>query len=123
VSDVKASPTVGGVYTMVEAARLKGVSYHTVSRAVRRGKLPVRRIGRMAMIAAEDLDAWQPMVERRTSRHRNRVPDPSATPALMDPMVGEWAELVRRVSALEETVVALTSEVAKVRAAMEKDAR
>ncbi len=30
----------GDVYTMAEAARLKGVSYHTVSRAVRRGKLP-----------------------------------------------------------------------------------
>jgi len=27
----------GDVYTMIEAARLKGVSYHTVSRAVRRG--------------------------------------------------------------------------------------
>ena len=27
----------GDVYTMAEAARLKGVSYHTVSRAVRRG--------------------------------------------------------------------------------------
>ncbi len=108
---------------MREAARLKGVSYHTVSRAVRTGKLPVRRIGRMAMIAAEDLEAWQPMVERRTSRHRNRAPDPSATPVLMAPIAGEWAEMMRRMSALEETVVALTSEVAKVRAAMEKDAR
>ena len=123
MSDSTASPPVGGVYTMREAARLKGVSYHTVSRAVRTGKLPVRRIGRMAMIAAEDLEAWQPMVERRTSRHRNRAPDPSATPVLMDPVVGEWAEMVGRLSALEETVAALTSEVAKVRAAVEKDAR
>jgi excisionase family DNA binding protein len=123
VSDSTASPTVGGVYTMRETARLKGVSYHTVSRTVRRGKLRVQRIGRMAMIAAEDLGAWQPMVERRTSRHRNRVPDPSATPALMDPVMGEWAEMVRRVSALEETVAALTSEVAKLCAALAHDAR
>jgi excisionase family DNA binding protein len=123
VCDSETSPTVGGIYTMAEAARLKGVSYHTVSRSVRRGKLPVQRIGRMAMIAAEDLGAWQPMVERRTSRHRNRVPDPSATPALMDPIAGEWAEMVGRMSALEETVAALTSEVAKLRAARAQDAQ
>jgi excisionase family DNA binding protein len=123
VCDSTASPTVGGVYTMAEAARLKGVSYHTVSRAVRTGKLPVQRIGRMAMITAEDLEAWQPMVERRTSRHRYRAPDPSATPVLMDPVVGEWAEMMRRVSALEETVAALTSEVAELRAARAHDAR
>ena len=32
----------GTLYTMAEAARLKGVSYHTVSRNARRGTLPVR---------------------------------------------------------------------------------
>jgi hypothetical protein len=123
VSDLKASPTVGGVYTMGDAARLKGVSYHTISRAVRTRKLPVRRIGRMAMIAAEDLGVWQPMVERRTRKHRTRRPDPSATPVLMAPIAGEWAEMVRRLSALEETVAALTSEVAELRAARAQDAR
>jgi hypothetical protein len=34
-----ARDTADDVYTMAEAARLKGVSYHTVSRAVRRGVL------------------------------------------------------------------------------------
>lgn len=50
--------------TMVEAARLKGVSYHTVSRAVRKGRLPVERLGRMALISARDLHAWRPVKER-----------------------------------------------------------
>ena len=61
VSDVTGS---GDVYTMAEAARLKGVSYHTVSRAVRRGKLPATRLGRMALIQSEDLREWRPMRER-----------------------------------------------------------
>ncbi|MGC4191237.1 MAG: ATP-binding protein [Thermomicrobiales bacterium] len=56
--------------TMADAARIKGVSYHTVSRAVRRGRLPVQRLGRMALIAAADLEAWQPMTERRPRRYR-----------------------------------------------------
>ena len=50
----------GDVYTMAEAARLKGVSYHTVSRAVRRGKLPATRLGRMALITSEDLRDGDP---------------------------------------------------------------
>ncbi len=63
--DGPGEPTgTGDVYTMAEAARLKGVSYHTVSRAVRRGKLPAKRLGRMALIDAGDLRTWQPMRER-----------------------------------------------------------
>jgi excisionase family DNA binding protein len=54
----------GDRYTMTEAAQIKGVSYHTVSRAVRSGKLPAQRLGRMALIAAADLQAWRPMHER-----------------------------------------------------------
>ncbi|HWV24914.1 MAG TPA: ATP-binding protein [Thermomicrobiales bacterium] len=56
--------------TMTEAARLKGVSYHTVSRAVRSGRLPVIRLGRMALISAEDLQAWEPMRERAPRKYR-----------------------------------------------------
>ena len=59
-----------GRYTMAEAARVKGVSYHTVSRAVRSGKLAARRLGRMALIDAGDLQAWQPMRERAPRKYR-----------------------------------------------------
>ncbi len=72
------------VYTMTEAAALKGVSYHTVSRAVRRDTLPARRLGRMALIAAEDLRAWRPMRERAPHKYRRRTPDPDASPAVVD---------------------------------------
>ena len=64
----------GDVYTMAEAARLKGVSYHTVSRAVRRGKLPATRLGRMALITSEDLREWHPMRERAPRKYRRREP-------------------------------------------------
>src|SRR3954464_13623587 len=74
----------GDVYTMAEAARLKGVSYHTVSRAVRRGKLPATRLGRMALITSEDLREWRPMRERAPRNHSSREPNPEATPALLD---------------------------------------
>lgn len=56
-------------YTMVEAAEYKGVSYHTVSRAVRRDKIPHGRIGRHVLIARTDLDNWNPMVTRRPSQY------------------------------------------------------
>lgn len=59
---------------MAEAARVKGVSYHTVSRAVRSGKLPAQRLGRMALIASKDLDAWQPMRERAPRKYRRPEP-------------------------------------------------
>ncbi|MGN6483400.1 MAG: histidine kinase dimerization/phospho-acceptor domain-containing protein, partial [Thermomicrobiales bacterium] len=67
-----AGGTVPGtdLLTMADAARIKGVSYHTVSRAVRRGRLPVQRLGRMALIAAPDLEAWRPMTERRPRRYQ-----------------------------------------------------
>jgi excisionase family DNA binding protein len=65
----------GDVYTMAEAARLKGVSYHTVSRAVRRGKLPATRLGRMALITSEDLRDWRPMRERAPRKYRRREPN------------------------------------------------
>jgi len=98
-----AAPT-GDVYTMAEAARLKGVSYHTVSRAVRREKLPAQRLGRMALIAAEDLRAWRPMRERAPRKYRRREPNPEATPALLDLASGERVELARRLSTFYEVL-------------------
>ena len=96
-------PPIGGdVYTMAEAARLKGVSYHTVSRAVRRGKLPSQRLGRMALITADDLRDWRPMRERAPHRYRRIEPDPDAAPALLDLASGERVELARRLSTLYE---------------------
>lgn len=96
-------PIVEDVYTMAAAARLKGVSYHTVSRAVRRGTLPARRLGRMAFIAAGDLRAWRPMIERAPRRYRRRQPDPAAAPALVDLAADERVDLARGLSAILQT--------------------
>jgi excisionase family DNA binding protein len=84
-------------YTMAEAARLKGVSYHTVSRAVRRGTLPAQRIGKMAFISAPDLQAWQPMVQRAPRKYRRRTPQLDGVPATIDLASAErvtWAEQI-----------------------------
>ncbi len=81
------------LYTMKEAARLKGVSYHTVSRALRHGRLPARRLGRQAFIAADDLATWHPMRQRAPKKYR-RDADPTAT---------ERAVLERRLVTLATT--------------------
>jgi len=94
----------GDVYTMAEAARLKGVSYHTVSRAVRRGKLPAQRLGKMAFITAADLQAWRPMVERAPRKYRRRTPQSDAAPALIDLASGERVELARQLSVMLQVV-------------------
>ena len=94
----------GDVYTMAEAARLKGVSYHTVSRAVRRGKLPATRLGRMALISSEDLREWRPMRERAPRKYRRREPNPEAAPALLDLASAERVELASRLATLSETL-------------------
>ena len=99
----------GDVYTMAEAARLKGVSYHTVSRAVRRGKLPATRLGRMALITSEDLREWRPMRERAPRKYRRREPNPEATPALLDLASAERVELASRLSSLYEALHAATN--------------
>ena len=101
----------GDVYTMAEAARLKGVSYHTVSRAVRRGKLPVRRLGRMALITVDDLRDWRPMRERAPRKYRRREPNPDATPALLDLASGARVDLARRLSTLYEILHESASEL------------
>ncbi len=92
------------VYTLAQAARLKGVSYHTVSRAIRSGKLPHRRLGRMAFVAAGDLHAWQPMVQRAPKKYRRRSPEPDAPPAFIDLAAGERAEVAQRFAILAETL-------------------
>ena len=94
----------GDIYTLEEAARLKGVSYHTASRAVRSGKLPHTRVGRMAFVNAADLATWRPMIERRPHRYAKREPDPGATPALIDLASGDRVELARRLATLLEVV-------------------
>jgi excisionase family DNA binding protein len=102
----------GDVYTMAEAARLKGVSYHTVSRAVRRGKLPATRLGRMALITSEDLREWRPMRERAPRKYRRREPNPEATPALLDLASAERVELASRLATLSETLHAAATNMA-----------
>ena len=96
----------GALYTMAQAARLKGVSYHTVSRAVRRGKLPARRLGRQALIAEADLTEWAPMVQRAPLKYRRRTPDPEAVLAPVGTAWLDRAELERRVEALAAALAA-----------------
>jgi excisionase family DNA binding protein len=90
-------------YTMAEAARLKGVSYHTVSRAVRRGTLPAQRIGKMAFISSTDLQAWQPMVQRAPRKYRRRTPQTDGVPAAIDLASAERVTWAEQISNLIET--------------------
>ena len=95
----------GALYTMAQAARRKGVCYHTVSRAVRAGRLPARRLGRQCLIAAEDLAAWAPMPQKAPRKYRRREPDPEAAAAPIDAATLDRAGLERRVAALADTLV------------------
>ncbi len=108
--------TQGAVYTMAEAARLKGVSYHTVSRAIRHGTLPAQRLGRMALIAAEDLNAWHPAINKAPIQHRGRTPEPNVTPVLTEVVAGPRSTTAQRLARLEAIVDALTAEVTHLRA-------
>jgi excisionase family DNA binding protein len=96
------------VYTMGEAARLKGVSYHTVSRAVRRGVLPAKRIGKMVFITRTELQAWRPKYDRAPMQYRHRTPVPDAKPALIDLASAERVQLAGHLAALLE-IAELTS--------------
>ena len=97
-SDSMKTNLSGEFFTMDEAARLKGVSYHTVSRAVRRGALQSKRMGRMALVSAEDLAGWEPVRNRAPRKYRQREPDPTITPAVMDLASGERIEKRRACS-------------------------
>jgi excisionase family DNA binding protein len=96
------------VYTMGEAARLKGVSYHTVSRAVRRGVLPAKRIGKMVFITKSELQAWRPKYDRAPMQYRHRTPVPDAKPALIDLASADRVKLAGHLAAMLE-IAELTS--------------
>lgn len=98
-------------YTMTEAAKLKGVSYHTVSRAVRKGRLPVVRLGRMALISAEDLRAWRPMRERAPRRYRSQQVAQDASPIFLDTALGERLELAKEMSSVYEVIHGASAEL------------
>ena len=100
------------LYSMAEAARLKGVSYHTVSRAVRRGKLPARRLGGQALIAAADLAAWTPQYGRTPRKYRHRHPDPGAAVAPLDAAALDRVALGRQVAVLAARIVAAADRLA-----------
>ena len=104
VSTLDAPASAGDLYTMEDAARLKGVAYRTVTRAVRGGKLPVQRLGRTVLIAAPDLEGWEPARKHAPHRYTRREPDPSVPPALLDLAAGEYAELGVRLSTLVEVL-------------------
>ena len=100
------------VYTMGEAARLKGVSYHTVSRAVRRGVLPAQRIGKMVFITMAELQAWRPKYDRAPMQYRDRTPVPDAKPAMIDLASGDRVHLAGRIATLLEVAEVTGRELA-----------
>lgn len=89
--------------TMADAARIKGVSYHTVSRAVRHGRLPVERVGRMALIASTDLQAWRPMTERRPRRYQHQ--DPTSAPVGFGVMRGSGIDAAGRYAEMADHIM------------------
>ena len=58
--------------SIAEAAARKKVHYQTVRRAIARGVLPAKRVGRAVIIAAEDLERWQPHYERAPKLYKRR---------------------------------------------------
>lgn len=92
-------------FTMQEAARVKGVSYATVSRAVRTEKLAARRSGRMVLISEFDLTAWEPIRARAPRSYRHREPDPECAHGVIELAHGEGLELTRRISSHYETLL------------------
>jgi excisionase family DNA binding protein len=100
----------GGVrYTMAESARLKGVSYHTVSRAVRSGKLPAQRLGRMALITAPDLQAWRPMRERAPRKYRRDEPNGVSANERLPVSIDDQAGYIDRLVIAGEQLLAVAS--------------
>lgn len=68
---------------MIEVANAKGVAYQTVWRAISRGQLPARRVGRTVVVSSEAARAWTPCYDRIPLRFRGqpRTPRPQARPA------------------------------------------
>ena len=87
---------------MQQAAQRKGVSYYTVSRAIRSGRLPSRRLGHQVFITPADLDAWQPKRERAPRKYRPREPD-------LDVLASTLTQGALDRATLEATVTALAT--------------
>jgi excisionase family DNA binding protein len=102
--------TRDGRFTITEAAQIKGVSYHTVSRAIRRGRLPVQRLGRMALIAEEDLVSWRPMREKAPRKYRQPDPALESPISQLDVHQGEPLDLATRLSSFYEDIHLAASE-------------
>ncbi|MGH2460926.1 MAG: response regulator [Chloroflexota bacterium] len=68
----------GRDWTMTEVAKAKGVAYQTVWRAISRGQLPARRVGRTVLVSSEAAEAWRPCYDRVPRRFRDqpRLPRP-----------------------------------------------
>lgn len=98
-------------YTMAEAAAIKGVSYHTVSRAVRQGRLPVTRLGRMALIGGQDLANWEPMRERAPRRFRQEPTETRTPSPVIEEAFGGRVEIARHLAAMFEVIHAASSEL------------
>jgi excisionase family DNA binding protein len=96
--------------TMAEAARVKGVSYHTVSRAVRKGRLPVERLGRMALISARDLHAWRPMKDRAPRKYRCEQAEGNELGSEVGLLTPDHVTLARRLAALYEGIHSVASD-------------
>lgn len=103
--------SAGDLYTMDDAARLKGVSYHTVSRAVRRGLLPAQRLGKMVLISLSDLQAWKPMVERAPRKFRSRQAIVCSVPTPLDLASSDRTRLAIQLSALLHLSEVATSDM------------
>ena len=93
-----------GKFTITEAAQIKGVSYHTVSRAIRRGRLPVQRLGRMALIAEEDLISWRPMREKAPRKYRQPDPSLDVPTSQLDGRQSEPLDLATQLSTYYEEI-------------------
>ncbi|MDQ3780315.1 MAG: hypothetical protein M3354_07210, partial [Chloroflexota bacterium] len=64
------------------------------------GLLSAQRLGRMALITADDLREWRPQVERAPHKYRHRERDPTATPVQVDLAASEPVERAYELSVL-----------------------
>jgi len=62
--------------SLTEAAIHKGVHYQTVRRAIARGALKAQKVGGGVIIAASDLDGWQPEYTHAPRHPRWGAPRP-----------------------------------------------
>jgi excisionase family DNA binding protein len=99
------------LYTMAQAARRKGVSYQSVYKAVRDGKLPTQRLGRQRLVTGADLDAWQPMRQRTPHKYRLRDPDLTVIGASLDQVSLDRATLEAEVTELATALARRTGEL------------